>query len=436
MSALPAVAGVICLTVAWSGAGRPAAGHTRTVAAPGPSPSPSAGRPTPSPAGPAAATVLPGAAPTGSAARPATTAHTGPPAAGHDAAAAPAVTRQPARVVAVPAAVGAAAQAQSAAHWSPAAMTGAAPADQALAPRPPTGTAATTSSSGAAPAGVRTSGTLASTQTAAPGSATSATQGATVTATTPAGAGATITSTTVPATTAPPAPTVPADPGSPWTQGGQVTRTTGRVFFSLGGADYSCSGSAVDSPDASTVVTAAHCVEGDAGFATRWVFVPGYDRGAAPYGIFAANHLAVLSGFAQGDIGQDVALVNVGRNAAGQLLTAAVGGQPLSFDPVPGGVRAFGYPQGAPYDGSRLIQCGGSTAADPRPSDDIGMTCGMTGGSSGGPWLAGFDPATGRGRVVSVTSFSYADTPGVLFGPRLGPEALQLYTAVASDPAA
>jgi V8-like Glu-specific endopeptidase len=309
-------------------------------------------------------------------------------------------------------------------------MTNARPADQAVAPQPPSGAAATTATSGAPQGSAPSTGTLAVPSTA---TRTSSTGASVATATT--GAGATVpTTTTATAVTAPPGPST-ADPGSPWTQGGQVTRTTGRVFFSLGGSDYSCSGSAVDSPDASTVVTAAHCVQGDAGFATRWVFVPGYDRGSAPFGIFAATHLAVLSGFARGDIGQDVALVNVGPNAAGRLLTAAVGGQPLSFDPAAGGVRAFGYPQGAPYDGSRLIQCGGSTSNDPRPGNDLGMTCGMTGGSSGGPWLADLDPATGRGRVVSVTSFSYADSPGVLYGPRLGPEVRQLYTAVASDPA-
>ena len=51
-----------------------------------------------------------------------------------------------------------------------------------------------------------------------------------------------------------------------WAGGGAVARTTGRVFFTLDGTDYSCSGSTVDSANADVVMTAAHCVsDGDGG---------------------------------------------------------------------------------------------------------------------------------------------------------------------------
>ena len=53
--------------------------------------------------------------------------------------------------------------------------------------------------------------------------------------------------------------------GSSWPDGGPVARATGKVFFTLAGADYVCSAAAVTSPRADVVVTAGHCVSDGAG---------------------------------------------------------------------------------------------------------------------------------------------------------------------------
>jgi V8-like Glu-specific endopeptidase len=230
------------------------------------------------------------------------------------------------------------------------------------------------------------------------------------------------------------------DRGTLWTGGGAVVRTTGKVFFSLGDDDYVCSGSAVSSPDRSTVLTAGHCVYDpeSSTAATNWAFVPGYAKGKAPYGVFAARRLATTTGWrTRGDFDDDVAFADVGANAAGTLLTDAVGGQPVTFGAPRGGLlHAFGYPAAAPWTGERLVHCAGPVVQDttPVPSQDQGMTCTMTPGSSGGPWLAGFSARTGRGTLVSLTSFSYSDKPGVLWGPYLGATAKALYTTVAAVP--
>jgi hypothetical protein len=47
------------------------------------------------------------------------------------------------------------------------------------------------------------------------------------------------------------------------------------------------------------------------------------------------------------------------------------------------------------------------------------MHCDMTDGSSGGPWLSKFDPATGTGVLTSVNSFGYDGMPDVMWGPYL-----------------
>ena len=125
-----------------------------------------------------------------------------------------------------------------------------------------------------------------------------------------------------------------ASTGAPWTGGGAVVRTTGKVFFSLGVDDYVCSGSAVDAPDRSTVLTAGHCaVDPEVGVdATNWVFVPAYADGRAPYGLFPATHLATTDGWrTQQDFDVDLAFADVARNAAGRLLQDAVGAQPIAF---------------------------------------------------------------------------------------------------------
>jgi V8-like Glu-specific endopeptidase len=230
--------------------------------------------------------------------------------------------------------------------------------------------------------------------------------------------------------------------GAEWVGGGAVVRTTGKVFFSLGADDYVCSGSAVASPDRSTVLTAGHCVDDpESGTtATNWVFVPGYRDGKAPYGLFAATNLVTTTGWATAeDFDVDLGLADVAPNAAGVRLGDAVGGQKIAFGTPRGrDTYAFGYPAVAPWTGQRLDACSGRLVQDtnPLPSTDQGLACTMTPGSSGGPWFSDFDPRTGTGTLTSVTSFSYVEQPGVLWGPYLGPEAHALYDSVASTPGA
>jgi hypothetical protein len=45
-------------------------------------------------------------------------------------------------------------------------------------------------------------------------------------------------------------------------------------------------------------------------------------------------------------------------------------------------------------------------------------SCGLSGGSSGGPWVQPMDEASGSGPIMSVNSWGYTDSPGMA-GPRL-----------------
>ncbi|MGW4505291.1 trypsin-like serine peptidase [Streptomyces sp. NPDC004436] len=239
------------------------------------------------------------------------------------------------------------------------------------------------------------------------------------------------------ATTAAPtavAPTAAASPtafpqaGGAWTGGGAVVKTSGRVFFTMGGRTASCSGNSITSANGSTVMTAGHCVKYQGAWHTNWVFVPAYNNGSAPYGQWSATKtFATEQWAASEDMNHDVGLAVVAP-LNGQTLSQAVGAQGVLFN---GGYNkkmySFGFPAAAPYDGSKLVYCSGNSGKDFLLTKDHGLGCNMTGGSSGGPWFQDFNEATGLGMQVSVNSFGYVFFPNRMFGPYLGNEAKAAY---------
>jgi V8-like Glu-specific endopeptidase len=220
--------------------------------------------------------------------------------------------------------------------------------------------------------------------------------------------------------------------GGPWTGGGAVTQTAGRVFFNFQGQASSCSGNAVTSANGSTVMTAGHCIKLQGSFHTNWVFVPGFNNGNDPFGTWPAAQTFVTPQWnANENINFDIGAAVVGQ-VGGQRLTDVVGGQGIAFNQPRGlAMYAFGYPAAPPYDGSRLIYCSGNTFNDFLLSTGIGMTCNMTGGSSGGPWFRSFSEATGTGLQNSVNSFRYNFFPW-MFGPYFGAEGQAVYNTAQS----
>ncbi|WP_433183125.1 trypsin-like peptidase domain-containing protein [Actinoallomurus sp. CA-150999] len=214
--------------------------------------------------------------------------------------------------------------------------------------------------------------------------------------------------------------TVHGAPGSPWSSSGAVRATTGKVFFTINGGDYVCSAGTIAGANRDLVITAGHCVQDAAGaWARNWLYVPGYDQGRRPYGAFTARHLFVPTAWSgRHDENNDVAIVALAA-AGARHVADVVGAQTVAFDQPRGAVvYGFGYPTGGHYDGERLAYCSGRTYPDRhRLTQDQGLRCDMSEGASGGPWLAGFDPVTGRGVVTSVNSFKYSDDPATMYGP-------------------
>lgn len=231
--------------------------------------------------------------------------------------------------------------------------------------------------------------------------------------------------------------------GAYWSGGGLVKKTTGRVLFTLSGTDYVCSGSVVADAriDASLVLTAGHCVFDDAkdAFATNWLFVPDYETGrtfncaVTAYGCWTAQALVTTAAWGNSDFNEDYAFAIMGpggKDGATQLDTA-VGTQAITFtvSPVGQSIYAFGYPAAQKYNGQRLAYCNGTAITDAYGSTDGGLACDMTGGSSGGPWFTGFNPATGAGTLTSVNSFKYRGLSTYMWGPFFDSYGASTYSA-------
>jgi hypothetical protein len=215
---------------------------------------------------------------------------------------------------------------------------------------------------------------------------------------------------------------------TPYTQ--QPTSTHGKVFFTLGGVDYVCSGTALLSSNKSVVWTAGHCVnEGPGAFATAWAFVPAYKDGAAPFGVFAATDLLTTSAWGNGgDFSYDEGAAVVGT-ANGKTLTDAVGGRGIAFNyDRSQRYQSHGYPAAPPFDGERQWICDSTPATSDSSASPatMGIGCDMTGGSSGGGWIVGSS-------LYSVNSYGYSNQPNVMYGPYMDSTAQSLYTAAASE---
>jgi V8-like Glu-specific endopeptidase len=207
----------------------------------------------------------------------------------------------------------------------------------------------------------------------------------------------------------------------------------GAIFFRLGRAGYSCSGTVVNSPSQSVVVTAGHCVHHGgrgAGWATNWIFVPGYQDKATPLGAWAARRLFTTKGWRKrGRFSYDFGAAVMAPNALGQTVEGAVGARGIAFNqPREQAYRSYGYPvtPKPKFDGESLWVCDSVFGmVDPFPErrgqPQSGIGCDMGAGSSGGGWVVGDQ------FVNSVNSFGYAFYPEVLFGTYFGDVAAQVY---------
>jgi V8-like Glu-specific endopeptidase len=215
-----------------------------------------------------------------------------------------------------------------------------------------------------------------------------------------------------------------------------TARTAGKVFFTMNGSNFVCSGTIVNSEGKDTVWTAGHCVHGGQGgsWAYNWSFVPAYDDDLAnprPYGTWTAFQLWTKTAWTNNsnfseDMG--VAIMNT-RN--GWHIVDYFGGQGIRVNAGKNVYEyAFGYPAESPFDGGNLYRCQGSTSPEWDSwfswSQTLKISCDMTRGSSGGGWLHGYDGNWGWLNGVN-SRIDRIVNPTIMLSPYFDDTAWSLY---------
>jgi V8-like Glu-specific endopeptidase len=202
-----------------------------------------------------------------------------------------------------------------------------------------------------------------------------------------------------------------------------VPTSVGKLFFTDRRTDYVCSAAAIASPKGDEVLTAGHCVHtgphpdggllgtgllaGPPRYYSNWVFVPRYADGRAPLGRWVATGALAAAGWIKREsFTEDQGILTVAR-LGGRRLTDVVGGNRVALGRGrhQKGVRIWGWPAESPYDGEKAWRCDGTTKPTSIAAPgDAGMTCGLNGGASGGPWFLPKGRTGRTGTIFAVTS--------------------------------
>ena len=207
--------------------------------------------------------------------------------------------------------------------------------------------------------------------------------------------------------------------------------TMGTFFFTIPGqGDYRCSASVAYER---VVWTAGHCVYSPGtGWHTNAVFVPAYQDGSAPFGVFSAYDLATLNPWRdEGNLAYDIGMAAL-SDLNNQTLGETVGWLGSAFNLPPWRLlySAFGYPSNLGNNGRYLMSCVGDRwlREDAVGPDPVAIGCDMTSGSSGGPWLIKFYPfrAGDFNFTNGVNSYGYNGID-LMYSPYFGSNAANLY---------
>jgi len=174
----------------------------------------------------------------------------------------------------------------------------------------------------------------------------------------------------------------------------------GAIFSRNASGNHFCTASVVASPGHDLLITAAHCIHGGkgAGYNTDIVFIPGYEDGSAPFGVWTPSALLVDPRWAaSSDPDFDVGFV-VLRPLDGKNIQDVLGANQIGFDAgFTNLVRVTGYPSSA----NAPETCENWTSQ--QSATQVKFECGgFPGGTSGSPWITRFDERSRTGTIVGV----------------------------------
>jgi V8-like Glu-specific endopeptidase len=180
------------------------------------------------------------------------------------------------------------------------------------------------------------------------------------------------------------------------------TPAVGALFDDQGGKlSHFCTASVVHSPAGDLLLTAAHCLRGrsvtPAGTIT---FAPGFHNGQFPYGRWIVRSVFTDSRWKKDrNPADDFAFLIAGR--PGARIERSTGAEKLyTGAALPKKVQVIGYP-----DSSNLPLGCNATArhvGSGHPDQEMFRCDGYTNGTSGAPFLARVNPATGTGSVMGA----------------------------------
>ena len=211
-------------------------------------------------------------------------------------------------------------------------------------------------------------------------------------------------------------------------------KTVGKLFFKQYGTSYVCSAASIGNY---AIWTAGHCVHDGSGTYAGWStdvrFVPGYKNGSAPLGQWKYSSLTTNSTwYNSGDERYDFGGAIL-KKVGGKKISQKVGSLGFAYNMGVGwSWFDIGYPQAAPFTGGTQQICVSSYAysdtyfGSPYPT---GIGCDQTGGTSGGPWILGFNGSSG-GYLNGNNSYRWSGSPYEMYSPYFGDAAYSLYYAL------
>lgn len=248
----------------------------------------------------------------------------------------------------------------------------------------------------------------------------------------------------------PPVDTSAVVTNAEWTAQSIVREAAGRIYFELPDnaprtrwAGYVCSGTVVtdDTSGRSIIQTAAHCVYDDfhKAFARNVLFIPNQAASGTHTDLYCGNDLygCWTPNFGVVDVDWTTRVFpdNITWDYAyyvvrnGGSHSGAGGGANLVLDSTTGSLTvSFAMPTAPGSGDKRTYALGYSYSDDPnfmycaQALRTIGASdwwlgrCGLSGGSSGGPWLLPVNG--GNGTLFSVNSWGYTTQPGMA-GPMM-----------------
>jgi V8-like Glu-specific endopeptidase len=192
-------------------------------------------------------------------------------------------------------------------------------------------------------------------------------------------------------------PEITAPKGIPTASPFSGSPTTGVLFYTTGGKGHFCTASVVDSTADDLALTAAHCVYSK-GFAANIEYVPGYRDGKRPYGVWPVRAITVTNGWkVSHDPDLDFAFLTLAA-AGGKQIQAKTGGLTIRFTRwYSEKIEVIGHND----SGVEPIRC--ATKSFRFRTGQMEFYChGFWTGTSGGPWIIGYNAKNGTGTVFGV----------------------------------